>query len=34
MIQSDNLINIDSDIDNAVKRASKIYFEGGVFIPI
>ena len=32
MIQSDNLINIDSDIDNAVKRASKIYFEGGVFI--
>jgi L-threonylcarbamoyladenylate synthase len=32
MIKSGNLINIDSDIDSAVKQASKIYFEGGVFI--
>jgi L-threonylcarbamoyladenylate synthase len=32
MIQSDNLTNIDIDFDNAVKQASKIYFEGGVFI--
>ena len=32
MIKSGKLINIDSDIDIAVKQASKIYFEGGVFI--
>jgi L-threonylcarbamoyladenylate synthase len=29
---SDKLINIDQDIDNAVQQAGKIYFEGGVFI--
>jgi L-threonylcarbamoyladenylate synthase len=32
MNKSGKLINIDSDIDSAVKQASKIYFEGGVFI--
>jgi L-threonylcarbamoyladenylate synthase len=32
MNKSDKLINIDSDIDIAVKQAGKIYFEGGVFI--
>ena len=32
MIKSGNLINIDSDINSAVKQAAKIYFEGGVFI--
>src|ERR1035437_714443 len=32
MIKSGKLINIDADINIAVKQASKIYFEGGVFI--
>jgi Sua5/YciO/YrdC/YwlC family protein len=32
MHKSGNLINIDTDIDSAVKIASKIYYEGGVFI--
>ena len=32
MIKPGNLINIDTDFDSAVKQASKIYFEGGVFI--
>src|ERR1035437_6048275 len=32
MHKSGNLIYIDTDIDNAVKIASKIYYEGGVFI--
>src|ERR1017187_7913482 len=32
MIKFGKLINIDADINIAVKQASKIYFEGGVFI--
>jgi len=32
MLKSGNFINIDTDIDSSVKLASKIYFEGGVFI--
>jgi L-threonylcarbamoyladenylate synthase len=32
MSKSGKMINIDTDIDSAVKQACKIYFEGGVFI--
>ena len=32
MFDNNNIINIDLDFDAAVKKASKIYFEGGVFI--
>ena len=32
MAKFGNLFNIDSDFNGAIKRASKIYFEGGVFI--
>jgi L-threonylcarbamoyladenylate synthase len=32
MINEDKLINIDTDMDLAVQQASKIYFEGGVFV--
>jgi L-threonylcarbamoyladenylate synthase len=32
MIKEDKLINIDTDMDLAVQLASKIYFEGGVFV--
>jgi len=32
MIKSGKLINIDKDIEDAVKQACKIYFGGGIFI--
>jgi L-threonylcarbamoyladenylate synthase len=32
MTKSDKIINIDTDIDSAVKQACKIYFEGGIFV--
>jgi L-threonylcarbamoyladenylate synthase len=32
MTKSNNLINIDLDMDESIQLAGKIYFEGGVFI--
>jgi L-threonylcarbamoyladenylate synthase len=32
MFNDANLINIDVDFDGAIQKASKIYYEGGIFI--
>jgi L-threonylcarbamoyladenylate synthase len=32
MIKSGKMINIDTDMESAVKQACKIYFRGGIFI--